>query len=300
MPLPTLQTARLELRQLSLADAPALHEAMRDRLAMAYWYQPPHESLEATRTTVWEMTRSGPNYWSIRLRDAERCLGFVGFVGSQPPQGFAYFLHREFWRRGLMKEAAREALDFGFARLALAQAEAWIDDANLPSLALARALGFRPVGELAVRRPHQPNPRRMLVCGLWAHHFHGGPPGWGNRPDAVCVIPELAVNDVSRSIRFYTEKLGFRLAFSLGDPVRYAAVTLSAWSGSPGEIRLTKAAQPVVPTTRVTFKVDNVDLFHARYAEKGVQPAAIEVMPWNEREFIVRDSDGYPLRFTSL
>ncbi len=46
----------------------------------------------------------------------------------------------------------------------------------------------------------------------------------------------------------------------------------------------------------IYLSVDNVDEFHAALLSKGLQPATMPAnQPWGNREFILRDPDGYNL-----
>ena len=118
------------------------------------------------------------------------------------------------------------------------------------------------------------------------------------------MIPTLSVADVEASVGWYSEKLGFGTVFVLpgpGDgPVlahlrwrKYADVLLAPDSGSDSEgvkgagVSLSFLAGPL-----------RVDEMAARLSSRGVEVAEGPVTrPWNAREIVVMDPDGYRLVF---
>jgi ribosomal-protein-alanine N-acetyltransferase len=295
MTLTTLDTKRLRLSPLRTSDAQDLYPAMSDPVAMEHWHEGPPATIDEMRERVARMTTDGAHYWAIRLRESERCIGFVGFLSSQPPQGFGYFLHRDFWRRGLATEAARAALSFGFSKLGFRQAEAWIVEGNEASLALARRLKLQKVGALVARHPHRATPSKVEVYGLWSPEVPRGPHPDAESPSILAIVARLEVKDVARSVDFYARTLGFRVLFCAGEPPMFAGVAPSAWSGSHAQIYLARAAGERVAAIELTLLTADLDAVFARHEPLAMSP--IETMPWGDREFTVRDPDGHTLRF---
>lgn len=85
--------------------------------------------------------------WALRMLDSGDFVGAVGFNTLGPCSEYAYHLRPEFWGRGLMTEASQPALTWLAARPGSQEVEAFIDPANLASIALAMRLGLRPTGE---------------------------------------------------------------------------------------------------------------------------------------------------------
>lgn len=75
---------------------------------------------------------------------------YLGYVGSVPFAG-----------RGLMTEGVALLVQHAFRRLALHRIEANIQPGNEPSIAIARALGFRLEGY---------SPRYLKILGRWRDH----------------------------------------------------------------------------------------------------------------------------------
>jgi catechol 2,3-dioxygenase-like lactoylglutathione lyase family enzyme len=112
------------------------------------------------------------------------------------------------------------------------------------------------------------------------------------------IAPVLRVADLTRSLSFYREKLGFELDFRYED--FYASVCRDGC-----RIHL-KCATPT-PRDQVEFErnehidacvvVQNVQALSARFASAGVTfTVPLREMPYGV-EFYVRDPDGYILGF---
>jgi RimJ/RimL family protein N-acetyltransferase len=89
--------------------------------------------------------------WGMWALEVPGVLPFAGFVGLAVPHYDApwvpaaeigWRLPRAAWRKGLATEAAQAALDFGFARLGLAEIVAITVPANAPSRRVMERLGM--------------------------------------------------------------------------------------------------------------------------------------------------------------
>jgi uncharacterized glyoxalase superfamily protein PhnB len=104
--------------------------------------------------------------------------------------------------------------------------------------------------------------------------------------------PSLAVSDVSAAADFYSNKLGFFLAFTWGDPPTMAGVNL-------GKVQVfLNRGTPGPGGCSVYFEVGDADeLFEFQRANgvEVVEPPADK--PWGLREYTVRDLYGYALTF---
>src|SRR5690348_9199525 len=111
-----------------------------------------------------------------------------------------------------------------------------------------------------------------------------------NRSEAI-----FAVRDVKEAVDFYTEKLGFSGGWFWGDPVDFGGVRF----GEVGAMfRLHPKLAANIEGHQHAFFTDAIDELHANHVERGapiIMP--IENKPWGLREYIVRDPNGYHLRF---
>lgn len=114
------------------------------------------------------------------------------------------------------------------------------------------------------------------------------------RPDVECTTCHaiLLVADVAASARHYVERLGFRLAFTEGDPPVFAGVNL-------GHVQLfLEHGTPGPDGCGLYFVVDDADRLHAFQTSQGV--TIVEApgdRPYHLRDYAVRDDSGYPITF---
>ncbi|CAN5711133.1 hypothetical protein BH23GEM9_BH23GEM9_17720 [soil metagenome] len=102
----------------------------------------------------------------------------------------------------------------------------------------------------------------------------------------------LYVADLSAAIKFYTERLGFELAFTWGDPAEMAGVNLDCT-----QIFL-EVGTPAPQGCSLYFVIDNADDFHAFHEGNGVEIVeALGERPWEFRDYTVRDLNGYLFTF---
>ncbi len=115
--------------------------------------------------------------------------------------------------------------------------------------------------------------------------------------------PQLFTADFAASLRFYTEKLGFGVAFSYGEPPFYGQV-----ERDDAKLNLRHVDAPVFePEAReresllsASITVSDAEALFREYEATGVafaQPLKDE--PWGARTFIVRDPDGNLILFAS-
>lgn len=152
---PTLETERLLLRELREDDVADAHRMFTDAEVMRYVGKPLHADIEETRRFLQRNrdlfpAREGVR-WALTRRGSDRLIGSGGHWRLMKPHYRAeigYDLLPECWGQGLMTEALRAILRFGFARMGLHSVEAQIDPANRRSRRVLERLGFRQDGLL--------------------------------------------------------------------------------------------------------------------------------------------------------
>lgn len=169
---PRLETERLILRQIQLSDAEAVFATFSDEAVMEFYGDMPHRSVEESRELIrrqhaWYARREGIR-WGITRRGEDVVLGSCGFFHFDEEFQRAetgYELNRAHWRQGIMSEALRAIITFGFREIGLGRIEAVVDDTNEPSKALLRSLGFSHEGTLR---------KRFFFRGrFWDEHYFG-------------------------------------------------------------------------------------------------------------------------------
>ena len=125
-----------------------------------------------------------------------------------------------------------------------------------------------------------------------------------SRPVLIQAEPQLFVADIKASCSFFTDKLGFSIAFTYGEPPFYAQVKRDG-----AQLNLRCVDQPVIdPATRdreellsAAMTVATAREIKALYLEFQAAGVSffqnLKVEPWGARNFIVRDPDGNLILF---
>lgn len=121
-----LETERMILRPWEEKDAEDLYEYAKDPRVgpMAGW--PPHTSVEDSRKII-QGVLSEPETYAVVLKDTGKPVGSIGLmIGRQSnlhitdKEGeVGYWIAVPFWGKGLIPEAVREMLRYGFEELGL-------------------------------------------------------------------------------------------------------------------------------------------------------------------------------------
>jgi len=296
-----IETERLVLRPLAPEHTEALHAIYADPEAMRFWQEPPHKGPDATRAMVDALVAGPARAWVLCPRDDRTAVGLVYYLGNPGVSGMGYILGPRHWGQGLMSEAVRGALAFGFASLRLDRVELWIDARNLASRRVAEATGFTRRSAFRQRYAHDATSHEKLVYGLRIDEW---------RPDAVASAPRLIeaynaqpvliVRDVRATAEFYRDKLGFEIGFLFGAPPTYAGLWLGEWTATGFNVHLAHA-DPPPPAQGLALYLNvgpGIDRLHATYQARGVDMLGEVVrQPWGAREFAIQDCNGYVLRF---
>lgn len=120
------------------------------------------------------------------------------------------------------------------------------------------------------------------------------------------LTPLLNVEDVSRSLAFYTGQLGFRVERDsrAGDRIVWARIARGAIALmiNASEERAKRGRRSVAATyddVVLYFTVDDAPELHRRLRAQGCEPGPLEAQDYGLHEFTLRDPDGYELAFGS-
>ncbi|AGP42249.1 GNAT family N-acetyltransferase [Sorangium cellulosum] len=148
-PFPVLTTPRLTLRSIAPSDAERIFRIQSDPEVVRYFGRAPDGSLaDAERRIATIMAGVQENTsirWGITLKESGELVGTGGFWRWNKPHRWAeigYDLLPAFWNRGIMTEALRALIRFGFASMELHRVEAQIDPENRASARVLERLGF--------------------------------------------------------------------------------------------------------------------------------------------------------------
>ena len=129
-------------------------------------------------------------------------------------------------------------------------------------------------------------------------------PKQGLRPVLTSTEAQLFVADITASCEFYTEKLGFTVAFVYGEPPNYGQVTRDH-----GTLNLRVVGEPVfagdvqqreelLSATLTIGSADEIKQLFLDYESAGVRFAqTLKKQPWGAWTFVVRDPDGNLILF---
>ena len=105
--------------------------------------------------------------------------------------------------------------------------------------------------------------------------------------------PIIGTRDINRAITFYTQQLGFTLAFGdKADPPNYVGFRRDAV-----ELHMQFQFEHEMSTIRLRLLVDDPDALHGEYAKRGIECALVRNTPWLTREFALHDLDQNSLTF---
>lgn len=152
--LPELETERLLLRKMRLDDAQAMFAYASDPEVTRYVLFETHRSVEDSeaflRSAVEGYERGDFGGWGIVLKDSGRFVGTCG-MDHAPEHARAelgYVLSREQWGKGLMPEAVRAVIRFGFGRMELNRIQARCIAENTASARVMEKVGMTYEGTL--------------------------------------------------------------------------------------------------------------------------------------------------------
>jgi catechol 2,3-dioxygenase-like lactoylglutathione lyase family enzyme len=143
---------------------------------------------------------------------------------------------------------------------------------------------------------------QALKAGLstMSRQTHDG----ASRPILTAAEPQLFVADVKASCAFFTERLGFSVAFIYGEPPFYGQVVRDG-----ARLNLRHVDRPVIDgalrdretllsAAMTVASADEVKRLYLEYQSAGVGFfQTLKTEPWGARNFIIRDPDGNLLLF---
>jgi len=154
MTFPTVETERLVLRELTVADAEHVFGFFSDPEVMRFYDCEAFMSVDEAQMMIrrfcqWFANQNGFR-WGIALKSEPHAIvGTCGLFGWNKPWRTAtlgYELSRFYWRRGIMTEAVRALLTHGFREMELNRIRATVVTANVASANLLGRLSFRKEG----------------------------------------------------------------------------------------------------------------------------------------------------------
>lgn len=156
--MPILETERLLLRPLRRSDEKDLFAYASDPEVSRHVLWEAHKTVRDSRmflrAAIRQYRRGMPGTFAITLRDSGRMIGTIGFMWVNVDHRSAevgYSLSRDYWNRGIMTEALRRVIAFGFQELGLNRIEAQHETDNPASGRVMVHAGMQYEGTLRQR-----------------------------------------------------------------------------------------------------------------------------------------------------
>ena len=114
------------------------------------------------------------------------------------------------------------------------------------------------------------------------------------------IAPVFFTRDIPATLAYYENKFGFRCLGTWQDPPVYAIVARDEQA-----IHFRCAEAPTAQANKYADElldayvfIEDADKLYAEYAARGVEfTRGVANMPWQSREFVVKDCDGRLLAF---
>ena len=151
----TLQTPRLILRKIVIEDAEDIFAYASDPQVSTYTLWAAHHSINQTyeylNNLVFQTYRAGAGmYWGIVEKESSKLIGTCSLHNTPIHRRaeMGYVLSRDYWGKGLMTEAAKAAIAFGFHVMQLLRIQAYCAVENIGSTRVLEKSGMQFEGIL--------------------------------------------------------------------------------------------------------------------------------------------------------
>jgi len=151
---PVLETSRLILKKISLEDAEDMFEYASDPEVAKYVTWEYHKSMEDSLNLIKRMLsiseKGDVAFWGLYLKENGKLIGtFELNIDRKNMMGeIAFVLSKKYWNKGLMTEAVRKVIEFGFEKLNLNRIQARCMAENISSERVMQKAGMKLEGIL--------------------------------------------------------------------------------------------------------------------------------------------------------
>jgi ribosomal-protein-alanine N-acetyltransferase len=136
-PFPDLETERLSLKQVTIDDADDIFELRSNKEVMKYIPRPLLQNKEEALELIAMLNNKIENNiginWGIRLKNDSKIIGIIGHYRIKPEHYRAevgYMLLPEYNGKGIVSEALKKVVEYGFKEMKLHSIEAILDPKN--------------------------------------------------------------------------------------------------------------------------------------------------------------------------
>lgn len=156
--MPKLETERLILRRMDIGDSEDVFEYASDEEVSKYVAWDLHKSIDDSRRYLRLMMKKYRKFrigdWGIVLKSNGKLIGSCGFVNWNCEHNCAeigYVLSRKYWNSGIMTEAVKRVIKFGFEEMNLNRIEGYHMIENVASERVMQKAGMTFEGVIRER-----------------------------------------------------------------------------------------------------------------------------------------------------
>lgn len=151
---PELKTERLLLNKIGPTDQEFIFKGLSHPEVIKF-YGVDYSTLEETKEQMnWydNLEKSGSGmWWAIRLKDSGEFCGAIGindYHDEFKKAEIGFWLFPEYWGNGIVKESAKEVINYLFENKELHRIEAYVEAGNINSSKTLQNLGFSFEGRM--------------------------------------------------------------------------------------------------------------------------------------------------------
>ena len=151
-----IKTERLTLRKFDFSDAGDMLELWTSKPEVQHMYsEPTYNTIDEVNGLLEKYIQNYDNSdyyrWAIVDNDSNRCIGQIAFYIVDTNNHFAeieYCISTDYQNRGLMTEAVKSVIKFGFEEIGLHKIQISTKEINAPSKRVIEKSGFTYEGTL--------------------------------------------------------------------------------------------------------------------------------------------------------
>ncbi len=165
----TIETDRLILRPWEDEDVDDLYEYAKNPNVGPHGGWKPHESKEESMEIMRDLFIDKYTCWAIVYKENNKVVGSVGYeTDCRRPdincKELGYAISEDYWNKGLMTEAVKAVIDYGFDKLKLDMISIYRGPKNIRSQRVIEKNGFTYEGVLREAYKIYDGTVRDLVC----------------------------------------------------------------------------------------------------------------------------------------
>ena len=165
----TIETERLILRKWDVEDVRDLYEYAKNPNVGPHGGWKPHESMSESLEIMQTLFLDKYDCWAIEYKENSKVIGSIGYEDDvrRPETGckeLGYAMSEDYWRKGIMTEAAKAVLKFGFEEMGLTMVSIYCSPTNERSGRVIEKCGFTYEGVLRKAYKIYDGTLRDVVC----------------------------------------------------------------------------------------------------------------------------------------